>query len=278
MSRTISEISLSIKEDFVTNETIQDMYGLTPGKTFDEQFSVVSIEAILIYVFASAVWLHEKLWVRFRQEVEELIDSSYVTSLSWYYAKALDFQNGDALLFDEKTYSFKYPEVNESKRIVKNVAVRQVTDDSVTKLKIYFSDKDKQPLSGDTRTSFETYMKQIGAAGTHYLFVSEAPDELRVHMHIYYDPLVLDSTGTRLNGGGKPVEESIENYLNSLEYGGVFYASKLVDMIQETEGVKDVTLDGTTWQDTLENRRKIDADSGAFVYVKNEEDIIYAID
>ena len=49
-------------------------------------------------------------------------------------------------------------------------------------------------------------------------------------------------------------------------------------MIQETEGVKDVTLDGTTWQDTLESRRKIDADSGAFVYVRNEEDIIYAID
>ena len=49
-------------------------------------------------------------------------------------------------------------------------------------------------------------------------------------------------------------------------------------MIQETEGVKDVTLDGTTWQGTLENRRKIDANSGAFVYVKNDEDIIYAID
>lgn len=278
MSRTISEISLSIKEDFVTNETIQDMYGLTPGKTFDEQFSVVSIEAILIYVFASAVWLHEKLWDRFRQEVEELIDSSYVTSLSWYYAKALDFQNGDALSFDEKTYSFRYPEVNESKRIVKNVAIRQVTDDSVTKLKIYFSDKDKQPLSGDTRTSFETYMKQIGAAGTHYLFVSEAPDELRVHLHVYYDALVLDSTGTRLNGGGKPVEEAIEGYLNGLEYGGVMYASKLIDVIQQAEGVKDVTLDGTTWKGALEDRRRIDAESGAFVYVKNDEDIIYAID
>lgn len=278
MSRTISEISLTIKEEFITNDTIQDMYGLTPGKTFDEQFSVVSIEAILIYVFASAVWLHEKLWDKFRQEIEELIDSSYVTSLSWYYAKALAFQNGDALSFNEKTYSFGYPVADANKQVVKNVAIRQVTDDSVTKLKIYFSDKDKQPLTGDIRTSFETYMQQIGAAGTHYLFVSEAPDELRVHMHIYYDPLVLDSTGIRLSGGGKPVEEAIENYLNSLEYGGVFYSSKLVDMIQATEGVKDVTLDGTTWKETLENRRKIDADSGAFVYVKNEEDIIYAID
>ena len=278
MSRTISEISQSIKEDFVTNDTIQNMYGLTSGKTFDEQFSVVSIEAILIYVFASAVWLHEKLWDKFQQEIEELIDSSYVTSLSWYYAKALNFQNGDSLSFDEKTYSFKYLKVDESKQIVKNVAIRQVTDDGVTKLKVYFSDKDKQPLTGDVRTSFESYMHLIGAAGTHYLFISEAPDELRVHMHIYYNPLVLDSTGTRLSGGGKPVEEAIENYLNSLEYGGVFYASKLVDMIQATEGVKDVTLDGTTWKDSLENRRKIDADSGAFVYVKNEEDIIYAID
>ena len=132
---------------------------------------------------------------------------------------------------------------DEAKQVVKNVAVRQVTDEGVTKLKVYFSDAGKQPLTGDVRTSFETYMRQVGAAGTHYLFVSETPDELRVHLHVYYDALVLDSTGARLNGGGNPVEEAIEGYLNGLEYGGVMYASKLIDVIQRAEGVKDVTLE-----------------------------------
>ena len=99
-----------------------------------------------------------------------------------------------------------------------------------------------------------------------------------MHLHVYYDALVLDSTGARLNGGENPVEEAIEGYLNGLEYGGVMYASKLIDVIQQAEGVKDVTLDGTTWKGTLEDRRRIDAESGAFVYVREEGDIVYVID
>lgn len=278
MARTIEEIGKGMKQALVADETIQEAYGLVPGRTFEEQFSKVSIEATLIYVTASAIWLLEKIWDAFREETRQRIDESYVTSQAWYYAKALAFQKGDSLAFDEKTYSFRYLSEDEAKRVIKHVAIRQVTDENLTKLKVYFSGANKQPITGDVRSSFEAYMREIGAAGTHYLFVSQAPDMLRVHLHIYYDPLVLDSTGTRLEGGGKPIEETIEKYLNALEYGGVFYASKLVDMIQATAGVRDVTLDGTTWKDTKENRRRIEADSGAFVYAKNADDIIYSID
>lgn len=278
MARTIQEISANLKESFVANETLKTIYDLDASKTFDEQFSKVSLEAILIFIFSTSAWLLEQLWDTFRVETEKRINDAYVTSRQWYYRKALEFQKGDSLEFDSKTYSYRYPVIDESKQIVKNVAVRQVVDMEVTKLKIYFSDGSKQPLTGDLRNSFETYMREIGAAGTHYLFVSEAPDPLRIHLRVYYDPLVLDSKGTRLEGDGKPVEETIETYLNTLEYGGTFYASKLVDMIQNTEGVEDVELYGTTWKGTQENRRRIDADSGSFVYEKNENDIIYSID
>lgn len=278
MARTIQEISTNLKESFVANETLKTIYDLDASKTFDEQFSKVSLEAILIFIFSTSAWLLEQLWDTFRVETEKRINDAYVTSRQWYYRKALEFQKGDSLEFDSKTYSYRYPVIDESKQIVKNVAVRQVVDMEVTKLKIYFSDGSKQPLTGDLRNSFETYIREIGAAGTHYLFVSEAPDPLRIHLRVYYDPLVLDSKGTRLEGDGKPVEETIETYLNTLEYGGTFYASKLVDMIQNTEGVEDVELDGTTWKGAKENRRRIDADSGSFLYEKNENDIIYSID
>ena len=219
MARDILDIKTQLKATFVDNVTLQELYGLDTTKSFDEQFSKVSIEARLIDVWAAATWMLEQIWDAFRSETEAVIDEGSV---------------------------------------------------GVTKLKVYFSDAGKQPLTGDVRTSFETYMRQVGAAGTHYLFVSETPDELRVHLHVYYDALVLDSTGARLNGGGNPVEEAIEGYLNGLEYGGVMYASKLIDVIQQAEGVKDVTLDGTTWKGTLEDRRRIDAESGAFVYVRDE--------
>lgn len=278
MARSKQEITQALKVEFIGNPTVQEIYGLSKGMNFDTVFSTVSLEAILIHVVASSEWLLEQLWSAFSSEMELRINNSYVTSFSWYYRKALEFQKGVDLIFDEKTYSFRYPTMDESKQIVKYAAIRQVIDDEVTKLKVYFSDADKQPLTDDTRIAFESYMREIGAAGTHYLFVSEVPDVIQIQLHIWYDPLVLDSTGTRLNGGGKPVEETIEAYLNSLEYGGVFYSSKLVDRIQITEGVKDVTLDGTTWNGTTEQRRRIDSRSGAFTYVKDLKDITYSIE
>lgn len=278
MARTIQEIAEFIKEKFVANASLQELYGLVSERTFDEQFSKTSIEARLIDVFASAAWALEQIWDAFRAETEEIVDGSYVTSEAWYYQKALEFQMGDDLAYNERSYRFEYPVIDETKRVVKNVAIRQVMDEDVTKLKVYFSDVRKQPLTGDVRIAFEAYMREIGAAGTHYLFVSEPPDEIRVHLHVYYDALVLDSNGERLEGGGKPVEEAVERYLNELEYGGVFYASKLVDVIQQAEGVKDVTLDGTTWKGNRAERRRIDAQSGSFMYVKQEGDILYSID
>ena len=52
--RTIQEISAYLKECFTANETIQSLYELNLEKTFDEQFSKVSIEAVLIYIFSSS--------------------------------------------------------------------------------------------------------------------------------------------------------------------------------------------------------------------------------
>lgn len=279
MGKSIKDIANIMKEEFMLNPDLQDKYGFNPDKTFDEQFSSVSIEAIWIYIMAVCAWMNGKEFEAFRAEVDALAESRYVTSLLWYQTKALEFQLGDNLVFNDKTYSFHYSQLDESKKVVRNVAVREVEDNGVTKLKIYFSDMNKMPITGDARTAFENYMRTIGAAGTHYLFVSEPSDALRVHLHVYYDPLVLDSTGKRLSGDGKPVEETINNYLNSLEYAGAFYSSKLVDMLQMTEGVKDVTLDAVTWNNSREYRRKIDSLSGAFVLDGvQEEDIVYSID
>ena len=278
MARTLKETEENLKASFMGNETIREVYGLEQGKAFDEQFSKVSIENLLIYTFSSGVWLLEKLWDSFSVEVDQKIENSQVTSVSWYHQKALEFQKGDDLSFDEKTYSYKYKIPDESKRIVRNVAIRQVTDEGVTKLKVYFSDSGKQPLSDALQQSFMAYMREIGAAGTHYLFVSKAPDALRVQLQIYYNPLILDSAGTHLENGSKPVEDAIQSYLNNLEYGGVYYSSALVDVIQATQGVRDVVLKSTTWNGTTELRRKIESESGAFTYEANTEDLTYLID
>lgn len=278
MTRTRKEIAQAIKTEFIDNGTIQEAYRLENGKGFDEQFSKVSIEWVLIDIFASAAWLLEELWSLFATETEKRIDDACVTSLPWYYQKALEFQRGAELEFDNRTYSYRYKSVDEKAMVIKHVAIREVKEDNVSKLKVYYSDAQKNALDNATREAFERYMKEIGAAGTHYVFVSAAPDELRVHLRVYYDALVLDSSGKRLDTGVKPVEKAVESYLNNLEYGGVFYQSKVLDIIKQAEGVKDVVLDGTTWKGTKEQRRRIESESGAFAYIKNDADIIYTVE
>ena len=69
MTRTISDIRREIAAAYIADPTIQHAYKLTAGKTFEEQFSKVSLESILFWAFASAVWTLETLFDKDRKSV-----------------------------------------------------------------------------------------------------------------------------------------------------------------------------------------------------------------
>ena len=93
MARTVSEISQSIKAAFVTDETLNDAYSLETGKSFDEQFSKVSLEAIIIYIVALAHNLIERVMDTFSAEIDSRINATYLGSIPWFYKKVLDYQH-----------------------------------------------------------------------------------------------------------------------------------------------------------------------------------------
>lgn len=272
------EYSNAIKEWFMNNADLARLYGFNKGESFDGCFSSLCIESILINTVASAMAVHEAAWGDFKEEINNALAIRQTTSVPWYYDKAKGFQIGYELEFNENTYSFGYSKADETARIVKNVAIREVIDEGVSKLKVYYSDADKQPLSSDQKKAFESYMRKIGAAGTHYLFVSQAPDTIQIKAAIYYDAMVLDSSGKRLDGDDRPVEKAITEYFNGLEYGGTYYASRLVDAIQRADGVADVVLEGVTHNGSQVTTRKIEAVSGAFAPVFEQGNLTYYTD
>lgn len=278
MARTITDIATAIKIAFMSDATLRNKYGFSDTALFDDTFSVVSIERIMINIVASAIWALENIFDMFKADITTLIDNSILTSQAWYYNLALAFQYGDALIFDNSTLKFGYSSLDETKQIVKYAAVREVVDSGVTKLSILYSGTNKLALNGSQKTAFEGYMRKMGAAGTHYLFTSQDPDMLGFTLNIYYDPLVLDSDGSLLAGSNVPVEDAINNYLDNIKYGGIFYAAKLIDCIQSAAGVIDVELVTTHWGGTSELRRKITAASGAFKFDAQTTVINYNID
>lgn len=224
------------------NQTLAAIYGLDVAKTFDEQFSKLSLEACLIHVVAMSIWLLEQIIGTTKKEIDAQIENNYMCSVPWYHAKCLEYQDGYVPSYELTHYRYMYSAPDTDKRIVKYVAVREVVVDEVTTLRVLLSKADKAPLTADELARFSTYLHRIGAAGTHYDIVSKPSDRLKINVQVNYNPLMLDGLGKKITDQTEPVPVAVEAYINGIIYGGVFNKTKFTDAVQGAEGVVDVLL------------------------------------
>lgn len=226
---------------FLSDATIRERYGLKADATWSGSFSDVSVENLLLWVVAACCHVVEVLTEKWTQEVEAQMASAVVASVPWYYKIAKAFQYGDALTLDEETQQYKYAMVDESKQVVKYVAVR----DRGTSVEILASgEKDGEPvvLDSDVLTAFKQYMNRVKIAGVVLNIKSQEADRITIMAKVWIDPLVINSDGERISDGVRPVDEAIKAYLKNIVYGGTFNKTKLIDAIQGVEGVEDVEL------------------------------------
>ena len=94
MARTVKEIKNEMAATFCKERAVISAYGRDVSKTFDQQFSPVSIESILFYAFAFAVWVLENLFDAHSAEVDERIERLEPHTLRWYVTKAKAFMFG----------------------------------------------------------------------------------------------------------------------------------------------------------------------------------------
>jgi hypothetical protein len=241
MARTVQEIKTQMTDAFMADQTIRERYGLREGDTFSSRFSVASIESILFFIVASAHYVLERIFDQFKADVIKQINSSVVATIPWYHQQALNYQHGDKLQLDERTLQWKYPTVDESKRLVRYVAVKD-HGGSIQVLVSKEKDGLPEPLTEDELRSFTAYMSSIKIAGVILSVRSLPADTLSIKAKIQLDPLVYLPSGVSIRDGKRPVEDAIRTYLREITYGGVFNKMKLVDAIQRVEGVLDVEL------------------------------------
>lgn len=264
MARTHTEILDSIRADFVANVTLQEAYGLDPELLFLEQFSKTSIEAIWTYIVASAIYLHELIIDKKQTEIETTIANKQSFSIPFYQANCLKFQYGDALVFNETTYRFEYEAEDETKQIVKYASVRTLIIEGVSKLEVFVTKAGKVALSVNELAAFEAYFIATGAPGTHFKFVSLAPNQLEINLTVIYDPQLLGTTGQLLSDSSQPVNEAVDTYLNSIKYSGKFNRTKLIDQVQLASGVFDVVMGDVRMDEELSNSQLFSSPSGFF--------------
>lgn len=235
MARSITEIRDSILTSIASTP---ELGGVTSTSRY-------ALYRLLAFVFATAAHALESLYDIFTFENNAYIAGQKPHRMSWYAEKAKGFLLGLVLVQDQAYYdvSSLTPDQVELKRVVKYSAVTKVPKGLRIKVAT-ISGGDLAQLPNIQLVPLREYMEIVKDAGVKLDIDSLPPDKLKLDLTIYYDPLVLDSTGARLDGNGsQPVQLAIDAFLKSIQFNGLFVTAKLIDALQAVEGVVIPHLD-----------------------------------
>jgi len=198
--------------------------------------SRVAIWRLWTYVVAVCIWTLENLFDFHKSEVEGIIATQKPHTLQWYVMMAKLFQYGVTLPSDSDAYAT--PSSDPSIVIVKYAAAVEL----INLVRIKVAKQSGAALAGlspGELTAFSAYMNRIKDAGVRLQLTSGNPDNLRLVVAIYYDPLVLTSTGARLDGtAATPVLDAVNTFLENLPFNGLFVLNNLIIALQAIDGVR----------------------------------------
>lgn len=239
MARTVTEIKESLAADFMRNEAAASAYEFTPGDNFTERFSKVSVENVLFYVVACAVWVLECLFDAHTAEVDSRIDEILPHRPKWYCDKALRFMKGKVLLPDSDEYDTSTMSEEEiaATRVVKHAVAVESRETSILTVKVAGeSDGRRAPLDEETVQQLEAYFAEIKDAGVRINVVNKEGDPFSCEVDIYYDAMLTPETVRN------DCEAAIKSYIENIPFNGEYTNMALVDTLQGVDGVKVVEL------------------------------------
>ena len=240
---TIAELKRLMTDSYIGNDTVKEIYGLLPNLTFEDQFSAVSLENIIFSDVATAMYVMQELFGRFKIDISEILNAQLSGTVNWYAYKAMLFQFGMELVPETDYYENAGLSVEQiaAMRVVKYAAAVESKDKSILYVKVATDDGNgiRKPLSSAQLIAFKKYLNDVQYAGVRIAVINDPADDMKLRIDIYYDPLVLDELGRRLDGtDNTPVQNAIRNYLKNLPFNGTYANQGLVDTLQMINGVR----------------------------------------
>lgn len=213
--------------------------------------SATAIWRLFVFIIASSIWALEKLWDIFKLETETEMARQKPHTKDWYRNKALGFLLGMPVIpgtdeFD--TGSATEEEIAAAKVIKQAACVKLISGNGygILRIKVATANTSGTLQQVDTTTfnALKHYiLRYVVDAGTQVRITTGQADELKLKVDIYYDPLVLSTTGSRLdNSDNTPVQDAINNFLQSIEFNGMLVLSDLEKALRIVDGVKIATV------------------------------------
>jgi len=227
MARTINQIQQQIIEVKQTDPTLS---------TYTWSDSKVAVWRLWTYVVAVCMWTLENLFDYHKTEITQLIATQKPHTLQWYIYRAKLFQLGETLPDGSDSYS--EPSTDPLVTIINHAAAVELSN--LVRIKVAKDNAGTlEALTTGELAAFSGYMNRIKDAGVRLQLTSSNPDNLQLILSVYYDPLVLTSTGTRIDGtSSTPVLEAVNNFLANLPFNGVFVLNNLIGALQAIDGVE----------------------------------------
>ena len=244
MARSISDIKKEMTTAFAKERAVVNAYGLDTRKTFDQQFSAVSIESILFYVFAVAVWAVEVLFDKHATEVDKRIEQLEPHTLRWYVNKVKAFMYGYRLMEDSDQYNTSdMSETDIEKAQVVKYAVA-TEDKTVVYIKVAGQTDNGKPclLNKSQFAALKSYVNTIKDAGVSVQLRNEEADLIKISLVVYYDPTLMNERG-ELSDGSKPVDEAVQSVITNLPFNGIFRNTDLLEAVKAIPAVVVVDID-----------------------------------
>lgn len=238
MARSIEEIKTQAQQVFVSEME-------TAGKTVTPAtWSAVTIVRCVIHAFAFCANVIEKLFDVFKSDVDFMIRERKPHTLRWYVNKAKDFRFGYPLIAESDEYDntgLTTAQIESAKVVRYAACTKQLRANGRPYLRMKVAGEsggDMVQLTEPVMDAFKDYMFRVSDAVVDMDVESLPADRLKQRWVIYYDPLILDSNGARIDGRSTtPVQDEIKAYLKRLLFNGTYVPTYHVDAIQQVEGV-----------------------------------------
>lgn len=245
MARSISDIKKGMTAAFAKERAVVTAYGLDTRKTFDQQFSSVSIENVLFYVFACAVWAVEVLFDKHAAEVDSCIEQLEPHTLRWYVNKVKAFMYGYRLMEDTDRYDTSNMSETDiaTAQVVKYAVATE--DETVVYIKVAGQTDDGKPclLNKSQFAALKHYVNEIKDAGVSVQLRNEEADLIQINLVVYYDPTLMNENG-EISDGTKPVDAAVQSVITNLPFNGIFRNTDLLEAIKAIPAVVVVDIDG----------------------------------
>lgn len=229
MARSISEIY-----DLIVETRAQQ-----PGLETLNSSSKVAVWRLWAYITAVAIATLEQLFDLFKLDVAQMLRRKSPGSLPWYRTTAMLFRPGSILTYDPEGRPI-YPN-DDQPTLIDQCSVIETNSGLVIKV-VKREGDNHTALTEDEMRGFVVYMQAVKYAGTPIRIISGPAVYLDIKMDVYYDPMVLRSSGHPFNSDIEVAVDAVRNLLRSLPFDGRLLRSQIVEALRAQEGITDAVI------------------------------------